>query len=76
MRHDDLVRGVNQIAQFFNAYPETEAVAGVKDHLQKFWDPAMRKELLDARQVLAQRLHPLACAALDQLAVQAAPKEE
>ena len=71
MPHDDLVRMVNQIAQFFDAYPEGEAVAGVKEHLQKFWDPSMRKDLLDARQLLAARLHPLACSALDQLAAQA-----
>jgi formate dehydrogenase subunit delta len=70
MPHDDLVRMVNQIAQFFAAYPEIEAVAGVKEHLQKFWDPSMRKELLDARQLLAERLHPLARSALDQLAAQ------
>ena len=71
MPHDDLVRMVNQIAQFFDAYPEGEAVAGVKEHLQKFWDPSMRKDLLDARRLLAERLHPLASEALDQLAAQA-----
>ena len=70
MPHDDLVRMVNQIAQFFDAYPEAEAVAFVKEHLQKFWDPSMRKELLEARQLLAEHLHPLACSALDQLAAQ------
>ena len=70
MRHDDLVRMVNQIAQFFEAYPEMEAVIGVQEHLQKFWDPSMRKELLESRRLLAERLHPLACSALDQLATQ------
>jgi len=72
MRHEDLVRMVNQIAQFFEAYPEVEAIAGVKEHLQKFWDPSMRNELLESRHLLAERLHPLACSALDQLAAHTA----
>ncbi len=36
----------NQIAQFFAPYPEPEAVAGVRDHLARFWDPTMRRDLL------------------------------
>jgi len=70
MRHDDLVRMVNQIAQFFDAYPEAEAVAGVKDHVKRFWDPSMRTELIGARQLLATRLHPLANSALNELAAE------
>ena len=72
MQHDDLVRMVNQICDFFDAYPEDEAVAGVKEHLQKFWDPSMRAQLLGARHQLAQRLKPLARRALEQLAADAA----
>jgi len=45
MQSDDLVRMANQIAQFFTPYPADEAVAGVEEHLEKFWTPAMRKEL-------------------------------
>lgn len=36
----------NQIAQYFAAYPDDEAVEGVRDHLEKFWDPHMRRDLL------------------------------
>ncbi len=35
----------NQIAQFFAAYPHEEAVAGVADHLKKFWEPRMLRQL-------------------------------
>jgi formate dehydrogenase subunit delta len=73
MQHDDLVRMVNQICDFFDAYPEDEAVAGVKEHLQKFWDPSMRAQLLGARRQLAQYLKPLARQALEQLAADATP---
>ena len=73
MRHDDLVRMINQIAQFFDPYPPTEAVAGIKEHLHKFWDPSMRRELIGARQLLAPRLHPLANSALNELAAEGTP---
>ena len=46
MRAENLIRMANQIAQFFAPYPEPEAVAGIRDHLARFWDPAMRRELL------------------------------
>jgi formate dehydrogenase subunit delta len=72
MQHDDLVRMVNQICDFFDAYPQDEAIAGVKEHLQKFWDPSMRTQLLAARGELARRLNPLARQALAQLAADAA----
>ncbi len=46
MQSEDLVRMANQIAQFFAVYPEEDAVDGVREHLEKFWPPAMRKELV------------------------------
>jgi formate dehydrogenase subunit delta len=69
MQHDDLVRQINQIARYFDAYPEVEAIAGVANHVRKFWAPDMRAQIIDGRQQLAERLHPLARAALEQLAV-------
>lgn len=47
MSDADLLRMANQIADFFAAYPEADAVDGVRDHLEKFWTPAMRKELVE-----------------------------
>ncbi len=68
MAQDDLVRMINQIAEFFDAYPESEAVAGVVEHLRKFWDPAMQRQLISAREVLNDQLHPIARGALAALA--------
>ena len=62
MERDTLVRMANQIAFFFEPYPEGDAVAGVRDHIEKFWDPAMRRELMaiDAVQPAEHAtLHPL-----------------
>jgi formate dehydrogenase subunit delta len=46
MKAERLVHMANQIADFFAAYPREEAVAGVADHLKKFWDPRMRTALV------------------------------
>jgi formate dehydrogenase subunit delta len=46
VKAEDLVRMANQIAAFFAAYPEEEAVASTAGHLKSFWDPRMRAELL------------------------------
>lgn len=41
-----LVYMANQIGKFFAAQGESEAVAGVEDHLRRFWDPRMRREIV------------------------------
>jgi len=43
MNVQELVRMTNQIADYFRAYPEDEAVAGVAEHIRQFWDPRMRE---------------------------------
>jgi formate dehydrogenase subunit delta len=36
----------NQIGKFFASQGPEQAVAGTLDHLQKFWDPRMRREIV------------------------------
>lgn len=46
MDNQQLVRMANQIAQFFEAWPdEAQAAEEVVQHLQRFWTPAMRSRL-------------------------------
>lgn len=48
---DKIVRMANQIATFFQSKPHDLGVAGVAEHINKFWDPLMRKyffEMIDA----------------------------
>jgi len=45
MRANDLTRMVNQIANFFEAYPEEEAAPLIADHIRSFWARQMRDEL-------------------------------
>ena len=61
MSTDNLIKMANQIAQYFASQPDQEqAVLSVRNHLQMFWAPSMRKELL-AWQTEQQgaELHPL-----------------
>jgi formate dehydrogenase subunit delta len=36
----------NQIGRFFATEDAPTAVAGIVDHLHKFWDPRMRREIV------------------------------
>ena len=47
MEVHDLVRMANQIAGFFSAYPHDEAVKETLYHLEHFWDPRMRHQLVE-----------------------------
>ncbi len=67
MRDDTLVRMANQIADFFAPYPEDEAVAGVADHMKKFWDPRMRAGMFAALDRVKGDLRPLAVKAIERL---------
>jgi formate dehydrogenase subunit delta len=38
----------NQITLFFESQPERGvAIAGIQDHLKRFWDPCMRDGIID-----------------------------
>ncbi|WP_313645847.1 formate dehydrogenase subunit delta [Pseudomonas sp.] len=46
MSSDNLVKMANQIAHYFDSEPDRAlAVQGVRQHLQNFWTPAMRRQL-------------------------------
>ena len=40
-----MVHRANQIALYFRAYGHDQAVAGIAEHIRKFWEPRMRKQL-------------------------------
>jgi formate dehydrogenase subunit delta len=40
---DRLVYMANQIGKFFQSQGHDQAVAGVAEHIRKFWDPRMRR---------------------------------
>ena len=61
MNHEHLIDMANRIALFFDAMPDRdEARDGVATHLRKFWEPRMRRGLLEiAAGPEAAALHPL-----------------
>lgn len=44
MQTQDIVRMANQISDFFKSYTEKEAIEGIADHINKFWEPRMRRD--------------------------------
>jgi formate dehydrogenase subunit delta len=65
---DRLISMANQIADFFQSYPEAEAVEGIATHIQKFWDPRMRRGIFAHLKAGGAGLKPLSLKALQQLA--------
>ena len=63
MSHDrgkeKLVRMANQIATFFMSQPEAGRADGVATHINKFWEPRMRRHLFDCLDKGADGLMPL-----------------
>ena len=47
MSVEHLVQMANDIGHFFAAEPQrTDAVAGIAGHIQRFWDPRMRRQII------------------------------
>jgi formate dehydrogenase subunit delta len=67
MTAEKMVHMANQIALFFAAYPREEAIAGVADHLRKFWEVRMRRQLADYVAAGGGGLHELVTEAVSRL---------
>jgi formate dehydrogenase subunit delta len=72
MQTRDLVRMVNQIAEFFAAYPHDAAVKETVYHLEHFWDPRMRRELSAYVAQTEEGLDPIALEAARAMSAPAA----
>ena len=44
-----LVRMANQIATFFHSQPGEDGPMGVATHINKFWEPRMRRQFFDKK---------------------------
>jgi formate dehydrogenase subunit delta len=58
MQPDKLVMMANQIGTFFASQGEPQAVAGITDHLKKFWDPRMRAAIINHLEEGGEGLRP------------------
>jgi formate dehydrogenase subunit delta len=67
-----LVYMANQIGDFFKHYPHDQAVAGIAEHIKKFWEPRMRKQMSEILAKPDHGLTPLVLEALQSLEKKAA----
>ena len=66
-----LIAMANDIARYFASEPDPDAgVAGIADHLRKFWHPRMSEQLIAHVDNAGAGLDPMADAAVRQLAAQ------
>ena len=61
--HAKLIRMANQIATFFASQDPRIAAEGVAIHINKFWEPRMRRALFALFAAGGEGLHPLVLAA-------------
>lgn len=71
MSPEKLAYMANQIARFFAHEPEAKAVADTADHLRRFWEPRMRKAIIDYAEADGEALQPVARQAVTALRRQA-----
>lgn len=67
MEPEQIVHMANQIALFFAGYPKEQAVSSVTDHLKKFWEPRMRRQIIQYVASGGGGLHELAEEAVKRL---------
>lgn len=65
MSHDKLAYMANQIGKFFAHQNEEQAVAAINDHIRKFWDPRMRRQIV--QELDTAELDPRVRRAVEQL---------
>lgn len=60
MSAERLVQMANDIGHFFKAEPQrADAIAGIANHIQRFWDPRMRRQILAHLQAGGEGLEEL-----------------
>jgi formate dehydrogenase subunit delta len=67
MKTGHMVHMANQIAAYFASYPREEAVTGIADHLQKFWERRMLQQIFDYVDAGGAGLDELAVEAVSRL---------
>lgn len=68
---DRLVYMANQIGKFFQSQGHDRAVPGISEHIWKFWDPRMRKQIFAHLDAGGEGLDPNVLEALQKLKLQA-----
>lgn len=73
-KHARLVDMANQISLFFESRPtEEEQVGGVTDHITRFWEPRMRRGIIEHLAAGGEGLRDNAKRAIERLAMPKQP---
>jgi len=67
MHTELMLHNANQIALNFASFPREEAIAGVTDHIQKFWERRMRQQIREYANAGGHGLHELVLEAVRRL---------
>lgn len=67
MEPNKLTYMANQIGKFFVTQGEDKAVAGISEHIRKFWDPRMRSAIFAHADAGGEGLDPLVMQAIERL---------
>ena len=62
-----IIRMANQIGTFFELKPHDEGVHGVAEHINKFWEPRMRRHFFDVVDSGGEGLKPIVIEAASQV---------
>lgn len=66
----NLIKMANNIGTFFKAEPDRDlAVAGIAQHLKNFWEPRMRRQIIDYVEQGGSELMDIVAEAVRQLPV-------
>ncbi|MGE0386083.1 MAG: formate dehydrogenase subunit delta [Gammaproteobacteria bacterium] len=69
MNIEHLVKMANQIEAFFHSEPDrATAIAAIENHLRRFWDPRMRRQIVTHLRAGGAGLGDLARAAVERCA--------
>jgi formate dehydrogenase subunit delta len=69
MNIERLITMANDISHYFGAEPDQAAgAAGVADHLKRFWEPGMRRQIVAHFMAGGEGLEPLAKQGVQRLA--------
>jgi formate dehydrogenase subunit delta len=74
---EHLVMMANDISTFFVGYPNhNEAVVAIEHHLKHFWEPRMRRDLIEYAARGGDGLQPIVREALELMTRQTGPEPE
>lgn len=69
MDNSNLIKMANNIGAFFKSEPDRElAIKGVEQHLRNFWEPRMRRQIIEFSKTHETELMDIVLEAVQQLA--------